>query len=106
VWFAPDAVLLPDASLFAIMAHEAGHVVDLRKPGRWFWVDGKPVFEEFGSRSKRQIARWHQREDDHIERIADAIAEAVFGHQIGYTGTRSCLVQTFSRGRSRPEGLK
>ena len=106
---APELVDMPLYTVQAILAHEAGHVVDLSAPGHWWSPkSGEIVFVETLATKglKRHLERWKGRSDDEVERVADGIAEMVTGHRIGYVGAASCLVQAFDRGARRPVGLR
>jgi hypothetical protein len=106
VVFAPEIVLLPAGSIEAIMAHEAGHVVDFSNPGRfWYRNDALVVQETLPSRGlKRLFSAWIDRSRDEQERVADAIAEHVMEYRIGYVGP--CMIQDINRGQHRPRGLR
>jgi len=107
VYFSPDMAELPDATALAIMAHEAGHLVDLSCPCRFWWLNGKLVDAGEFNKSKgfkRALERWRARSEDDLEWIADAIAEQVLGVRIGYSG--KCLIQTLDGGIPRPKGLR
>lgn len=110
----PEMVHLPEETVLAILSHEFGHAVDFLYPGAYVLVDGEGLVHQgdvAGSDKRAEQARvaiarrWEKRDDDTVERTADAIAEMVLGRSIGYSGP--CLLQTFGPGvRPRPEGLK
>jgi hypothetical protein len=129
---APEFADLPLANIKAILAHEAGHAVDLSSPGKyWFrravemhirqgaWarsLEDLPqkfqgpavfVFETLPSHNfAKHLRDWEGRPRDEVEMLADAIAEHVLGERIGYTGTEGCIIQTLGRGIPRPKGLR
>jgi hypothetical protein len=108
MFVAPELAGMPFDTAEAILAHEAGHVVDLSSPGVW-WYRGDTLFQQDELPSKglrKHLARWNERSHDEIERVADAIAELVMERRIGYVGGASCLVQTWDEGIPRPVGLK
>jgi hypothetical protein len=110
---APHLAELPEETVVAILAHEFGHAMDYAHPGA-YWLDGSglsrvDVAPEPDDKRVRQTLvararRWRDRDDDTIERHADAIAEHVTGRTIGYAGP--CLLQSFDRGIRRPRGLR
>jgi hypothetical protein len=107
VEFAPSLALAPMQVILGIMSHEAGHLVDLTHPGRFWMEKGKLVeYDEIPSKNgKKFLDRWHRRSDDDVEIIADRIAEVVMGFTIGYVGP--CLVQCADCGGvRRPKGLR
>lgn len=114
VLVAPEMVQLPEETVLAILSHEFGHAVDFLHPGAYVLVDGEGLVRqgEVTGKDKRaeqarvaRARRWEKRDDDTVERTADAIAEMVTGQSIGYAGP--CLLQTFGAGvRPRPEGLR
>jgi len=106
VMFAPQMVDLPFDSCAGIMAHEAGHVVDLTAPCRYWWQGGELVEAHVVDPPSRLIGRWNARPHDDVERIADAIAMMVVGVKIGYVGSPGCVVQALGRGRRRPKDLR
>jgi hypothetical protein len=113
---APELAELPEGTVLAIFAHEFGHAVDGLYPGEYVLMeDGELVrlpptpASDLGGRRGEQaylarMTHWNGRDDDTIERTADAIAEHFTGHAIGYCGP--CDLQCFDRGTSRPEGLR
>lgn len=109
---APELAELPEDNVAAIFAHEFGHVVDHRYPGRFVYADEELVLvaevpEGAHRGDQARVARmrqWENRDDDAIERVADVIAEQATGQKIGYGGP--CMVQGFNRGVPRPEGLR
>lgn len=106
---APEMVELPEPTVAAIMAHEFGHATDFLYPGE-FVLGPKRVARRRDRASFtdeqwiKWIKDWEKRDDDPIEFIADAIGELVTGRSIGYVGP--CKLQTFDRGRARPQGLR
>lgn len=127
---APQIVDLEPSTIFALLAHEAGHFVDFGQPGRWFFRTPSAVrvregaqiscvseefdshnkglflFEQFPRRFKKHLSDWKNRNPDEVERVADAIAEFATGTKIGYTGPPHCLIQTIAGGIERPVGLR
>jgi hypothetical protein len=129
---APELADMPVASIVAILAHECGHFVDLANPGRYWFRRASNVRVRKGARAVsvkdlpptfrddalfffehlpdknlgKHLNEWRARESDEVERAADAIAEVVTGHRIGYTGAPGCLVQTMGSGVERPIGLR
>lgn len=129
---APELADMPVASIVAILAHEAGHFVDLSNPGRYWFRTACNVRLRKGARAVsvrdvpetyrdatlflferlpeknlgKHLNEWRERESDEVERTADAIAEVVTGQRIGYTGAPGCLVQTMGSGVERPIGLR
>lgn len=109
---APELAELPEDNVAAILAHEFGHVVDHRYPGRFVYADEELVLlaevpEGAHRGDQARVARmkqWEGRDDDEIERVADAIAEQATGQQIGYSGP--CMLQGLNRGKPRPKGLR
>ena len=128
---APELASMPDATVIAILAHEAGHVVDLSNPGI-FWFRAKEsfyprdgikvaqmsavtnkgnfrIFECLELPQKgfnKHIEDWKERGREEEEQLADALAEWVLGVKIGYVGSHSCLVETLGEGVPRPVGLR
>jgi hypothetical protein len=115
---APELAELPEETVLAILAHEFGHAVDYLYPGEYVLVDDgelelvrlppTPAHDLGGQRGEQaylaRMRRWEHRDDDTVERTADAIAEYFTGHAIGYCGP--CSLQCFDRGVSRPKGLR
>lgn len=109
---APELAELPEDNVAAIFAHEFGHVVDHRFPGRFVYADEELVLvaevpEGVHRGDQARVARmrqWEAREDDEIERVADAIAEQATGQRIGYSGP--CMLQGLNRGVERPRDLR
>ena len=108
IHFAPEMWALPEATVHGIMAHEAGHVVDLSHPGKFWHRGGELVVAgEMPSKGLRKLLqRWRDRSDDEVERVADAIGELAMGKRIGYVGPESCLVECLGAGQPRPRGLR
>lgn len=114
---APDVAVLPSRVCMGIIQHEFGHAIDFCYPGQlWLTKDGLRR-QQVGTRSNQGVPRavlqaWDERSDDAVEATADAIAEHVFGVQIGYCGP--CRLQTILTGhpsergcdRPRPPGLR
>lgn len=118
---APEMVELPENTVGAIMAHEFGHATDFLYPGE-FVLGGERDAEALAANASQRVAvrrdrasftdehwikwlhDWEKRDDDVVEFVADAIAEMVTGRRIGYVGP--CKLQTFDRGRARPQGLR
>jgi hypothetical protein len=107
LYLAPQLVHMPVETIDGILAHEAGHIVDLQNPGIfWFRNDLLLQAEELPSKGRRKVLRaWQDRSDDEVERVADEIAYQVLGVRIGYVGPSTCLVQALGRGQRRPYGL-
>jgi len=107
---APELAELPDAVVLAILCHEFGHATDFLYPGEF--VMGKPeapaarrsreAFED--KHWARWMRSWSERDDDTVERTADAIAEFVTGVRYGYLGP--CNLQSFDSTKARPQGLR
>lgn len=131
VGFAPQMADLPDEQVLALMAHEAGHVVDFSNPGRYWYRPAAAVrvrsgckissvqdvdprekgdvlfyYERLPESMGKHMRDWKNRGKDETEGCADAIAEAVTGKPIRYTGPKDCLVETFGTGIKRPRGLR
>lgn len=108
VYVAPDLVHMPSETIIGILAHEAGHVVDLQCPGFYWYRQGKlMVADELPSKGLRKVIKaWNDRGDDEVERVADEIAYKAVGIRIGYVGSPGCLVQALGRGVERPKGLR
>ena len=114
ILLAPQLIELPTETASGIIAHEFGHAADFSYPAQWVKTAGGKMkladISRQGSRAddafpKEWLRDWRARDDDAIERSADAIAESVLGRRIGYSG--SCMLQTIGRGvRPRPEGLR
>jgi hypothetical protein len=125
--FAGDNV--PPETIVAILAHEAGHAVDLARPGELFFrqphrlvcpkggrwkvmpmlqgprADGKCLIAMDRSSITSKVKNaWYGRGKDEVEQVADAVAETVLRRRIGYAGP--CLIQTLDKGIVRPEGLR
>lgn len=109
----PELAELPEPTVVAILAHEFGHAMDFAYPAMFGWspdglirraaasaVDAK----RRGQAATAAMRQWRDRDADTIERMADAIAEQITGHRIGYTGP--CTLQTLDAGRPRPSGLR
>jgi hypothetical protein len=104
---APELADMPHATVLGILAHEAGHVEDLRSPGLWWFRNGLQRVEQFPSKGAKSLLRaWRDRSDDEVERVADALGELALGERIGYVGHAGCLVQRVGASRARPDGLK
>lgn len=105
---APALVDMPLDTVEAILAHEAGHVVDFCNPGRWwFRLNELRYVADLPTKGLRKLLlSWKERDEDEVEHVADAIAELVTGRRIGYVGVGSCIVQTWDRGTPRPDGLR
>jgi hypothetical protein len=113
---APELAELPEETVLAIFSHEFGHSIDYLYPGEYVLMDDGELVRlpptpasDFGGRRGEQaylarMTHWNDRDDDTVERTADAIAEHFTGHAIGYCGP--CSLQCFDRGTSRPEGLR
>jgi hypothetical protein len=109
--FAPQVVDLPEETLGAIMLHEIGHALDFLYPGVFVLRAGDldvmvppnddPVQMR---RYLNRVRQWYDRDDDTVERTADAVAEAMSDRRIGYLGP--CLLQTLDAGVPRPKGLR
>ncbi|MHC4617126.1 MAG: hypothetical protein ACYTEQ_05165 [Planctomycetota bacterium] len=108
VYVAPEMCHLPLEVVAGVLAHEAGHVVDMRNPGIfWFRYGDLCAVEELPTkRLRKHLREWGERSDDEIERVADAIATEAIGTKIGYVGPPYCLVQAVGRGIRRPKGLR
>lgn len=115
IYFRPALVHLEQAQILGIIAHELGHALDFNYPGLFVRTsDGRMRLADSSKRGvptgeqpipQAWIDDWEARDDDEIERAADAIAETVLGVKIGYAGP--CLIQTLGRGvRPRPLGLR
>lgn len=107
--FAPQAVDLPESTVLAIMFHEFGHICDFCRPACHFFGRNGLMVRKRSDWDEKQWMRWlrvwNDRDHDAVERTADAIAEAVSGATIGYSGP--CMLQTFSGGVSpRPSDLR
>jgi hypothetical protein len=91
--------------LVAILAHEFGHACDFLYPGQWKCAKDTPAVWAPGiGASSRSLHRWARRNPDQVEWDADSIAWSVTGHRIQYCG--DCMLQCFSRGVGRPDGLR
>ena len=108
---APELVELSQEMLVGIVAHELGHATDFLYPGE-FWLGraseaSRRTPEDAGSETQwvRWLRAWGDREEDVVERVADAIASSVMGTPIGYLGP--CWLQSFTGPRiPRPQGLR
>jgi len=132
-FFAPQLIDMPMATIVAIMAHECGHIVDLRNPGIYWYrlapatasamrtmmqilvavppeeLASTPVLMQMLTRPKRPervLKLWDDRSRDEVENVADKLAESVLGRKIGYVGGETCLVQAVGKGKPRPVGLR
>jgi hypothetical protein len=107
VKLAPEASDLPVEELTAILVHEFGHAVDFAYPAEWVAFRDKPAVW-IGDRTDKPARRWRglwtERTDDQIEWAADSIAQVITGLQVQYCGP--CMVQCFSGGKLRGEGLR
>lgn len=105
IGFAPETILLPEATIQGVIAHEFGHAADFLYPGQFMLTyDDDPLVERVSS-SRKSRRDWASRDYDEIERTADGIAEMVLGVSIRYAG--SCMLETFGAGvRPRPVGLR
>ncbi len=109
---APLAVDLPEETLLGILAHEFGHALDFARPAELTLdadMEDVRVRRLPSSLKKARVLsnryrQWEARNDDTVERAADAIARLVTGQHIGYTG--ACMLQTLRSGPERPEGLR
>lgn len=111
----PELAELPEATVAAILAHEFGHAMDFAYPSVFrLSVDGalvraEPADEQPDKRASQAavaaMRQWRDRDEDVVERTADAVAALVTGRSLGYSGP--CLLQTFDAGiRPRPRGLR
>jgi len=105
---APEMAELTVEIVGAILAHELGHATDFLYPGEF--VLGKDSVARRARDTttdktwiKMQHA-WQERDDDVVERTADAIAIDTMGVPIGYVGP--CQLECFNRGTARPQGLR
>jgi hypothetical protein len=108
LYVAPHLVHTPVETIDGILAHEAGHIVDLQNPGiYWYREEDLWRAHELPSKGAKKILKaWRDRSDDEVERVADEIAYAAVGVRIGYVGNPTCLVQALGRGKRRPRGLR
>ena len=108
IYCAPEMADLPEGVVLAIFAHEFGHAVDFLYPAQFgLGRDGvvRRNFERVSDKQVRAWTRgWRARDDDAVERTADAIAQHVLGTTIGYCGP--CQLQCFNQGVRRPAGLR
>jgi hypothetical protein len=131
--FATEIVDLPPDTLVAIITHEFGHSADMLYPACWswpksgsgdsIWVGHSDVDRSYAWRhtfgketavsrtghddkatAENWVRAWSDPTDDQIEWAADAIAFAVTGKRIGYSGR--CMLQSFDTGARRPAGLR
>lgn len=113
---APEMGDLGEETVLAMLAHEFGHAVDFLYPGEYVLVDGDGITRmpatpnakaKLDARGEQaMVARmrhWRDRDEDTVEKTADAIAEKVLGRPIGYCGP--CLLQCFG-GEPRPVALR
>lgn len=106
---APELAELPEPMVLAIFAHALGHATDYLYPAQFTLdAEGHATRRERAAVSESQWIRWHKawqrRDEEHVERVADAIAGLATGARIGYLGP--CTLQAFDRGRARPQGLR
>lgn len=107
---APELVELPPEIVLAICAHELGHACDFLYPGEFaYGGDDAPAIRRL--REEMKPGQWHgwlrdwrKRDDDLVERSADAIAHFALGVRYGYQGP--CLLQSFSGTEARPYALR
>ena len=110
IMLAPEMVELPENTVAAIIAHEFGHATDFLYPGEFVLGADRAAVRrqrnglENDDRWVTWLKEWEKRDDDVVEFVADAIAERVTGRRIGYVGP--CKLQTFDRGKARPQGLR
>lgn len=118
ILIAPEATKLDVDTVAAIFCHELGHAADYLYPGRYLligeeltewhhpdWAPGAP--DPHPREAHNRMRQWEHRDDDNVERTADAIAEHIIGRPIYYGG--SCILQTFDpRGAvyPRPAGVR
>lgn len=106
---APESVELPWEDFVAVIVHEFGHAADFAYPGCWIpdlsedggavWIGGR---RDKPARAWRRL--WNVRGNDQVEMAADSIAYTVTGKRVRYCGP--CMIQCFSGGQPRPEGLR
>jgi hypothetical protein len=112
---APELAELPEETVVAILAHECGHATDFLYPGDYQLMDdgelirlppvpAELIDERAAQANLARMRAWRRRDEDTIERAADAIAECFTGRVIGYCGP--CSLQCFDRGRPRPRGVR
>ena len=106
---APEMVELDERMVLAILAHELGHACDFLYAGEFVLGHEREALrrkrEDFTDRQwSRWIKDWEQRDEDAVEFTADAVAQLATGLVIGYTGP--CQLQSFERGKARPQGLR
>lgn len=106
---APELAELDERMVLAILAHELGHACDFLYPGEFALGKDRQALrrdrEEFTDKQwAKWVQAWQKRDDDAVEFTADAVTQLATGMTIGYTGP--CQVQSFARGKARPQGLR
>ncbi len=109
ILLAPELADVADTVMLAIMAHEFGHATDFLYPGEFVLGRSGPAGRRIKSDVEEKqwskwLKAWHHRDEDVVERTADAIAERVMGVPYGYQGP--CWIQSFDAARARPMGLR
>lgn len=105
---------LPEETVTGILVHELGHATDFLYPGEFTVTDEgelqrlRDITENGKYQRKARLTRmtlWNKRDNDTVERTADAIGNEFAGVKIGYGGP--CMLQSVAGGRRpRPEGLR
>jgi hypothetical protein len=112
IYAAPElaAPEIMENTILAVMAHELGHATDFLYPGEFaFGGDDAPAIRRDPESMKRKHwvswqRSWEVRDDDLVERTADAISHYALGFRYGYAGP--CNLQSFASSRARPYGLR
>ncbi len=112
IMVAPElaAAEIMEDTILAVMAHELGHATDFLYPGEFaFGGDDAPAIRRDSDSMKRKHwlswqRSWEERDDDLVERTADAISHYALGFRYGYAGP--CMLQSFDSARARPYGLR
>lgn len=106
---APELAELDERMVLAILAHEMGHACDFLYPGEFVLGKARQALrrarEDFTEKQwAKWVKDWEKRDDDAVEYTADAVAQLATGLVIGYAGP--CQLQSFERGKARPQGLR
>jgi len=99
VRISPALAHLPREVMLGVLAHEAGHVEDLRNPGLYGLSGGRLRVYSKGPQ--------HRRTSHETEVVADKLAALGMGDVVGYVKLDGVgWIQCLGEGIARPKGLR